>query len=152
MLTEQMLPWQLASVIEGTRNLPLKFGQNLVTNCWDIPDMDKCRQDKWCLDKCPFDSWNLFQMFPGTYLWGFIKIGSVTAEIFLIWTNVTWTNVAWTNIAWTNVTVTVGICSRCSQEPTFKVSSKSGQLELRYSWYGHHDSWNLFQMFPGTYL
>ena len=32
--------------IEGTRNLPLKFGQNLVTNCLDIPDMDKCRQDK----------------------------------------------------------------------------------------------------------
>ena len=26
-----------------------------------------------------------------------------------------------TNIAWTNVTVTVGICARCSREPTFKV-------------------------------
>ena len=52
---------------------------------------------------------------------------SVTAEIFLICTNVTRTNVAWTNIAPTNVTVTVGICSRCSQEPTCKVSSKSGQ-------------------------
>ena len=52
----------------------------------------------------------------------FIKIGSVTAEIFLIWTNV-----ARTNVTWTNVTLTVGICSKCSQEPTFKVSSKSGQ-------------------------
>ena len=79
---------------------------------------------------------------------------SVTAEIILICTNGTRTNVAWTNVnvsdgifkvsfksgpeilliwtnvartndAWTNVTITVGICSRCSQEPTFKVSSKS---------------------------
>ena len=50
------------------------------------------------------------------------KIGSVTAKIFLIWTNV-----SRTNVAWTNVTVTVGICSRWSQEPTFKVWSKSGQ-------------------------
>ena len=33
------------------------------------------------------------------------KIGSVTAEIFLIWTNI-----AGTNIAWINVTMTVGIC------------------------------------------
>ena len=32
-----------------------------------------------------------------------MKIGSVRAEIFLIWTNV-----AKTNVAWTNVTVTVG--------------------------------------------
>ena len=37
-----------------------------------------------------------------------VKIGSVTAEIFLIWTNV-----ARTNVASTNVTMTVGICSRC---------------------------------------
>ena len=47
-----------------------------------------------------------------------VKIRSVIAEIFLIWTNV-----ARTNVAWTNVTVTVGICSRCSQRPTFKVWS-----------------------------
>ena len=81
---------------------------------------------------------------------------SVTAEIFLICSNVTRTNVAWTNVnitvgifkvssksgteifliwtsvartnvMWTNVTLTVGICSKCSQEPNFKVSSKSGQ-------------------------
>ena len=37
------------------------------------------------------------------------KISLVTAEMFLIWTNV----------AWTNVTVKVGICERWSQEPTF---------------------------------
>ena len=39
--------------------LPLKFGQNLVTNSCDIPDMDKCHQDKCCLNKCHRDSWNL---------------------------------------------------------------------------------------------
>ena len=36
-----------------------------------------------------------------------------TAEIFLIWTNVTWANVAWTT-----GTVTVRICSRYSREAT----------------------------------
>ena len=59
---------------------------------------------------------------PETYLWGLVRVESVTAEIFL-----TWTNVTGTNVAWTNVPVTVEICSRCSQELTFKVSSKSGQ-------------------------
>ena len=52
-----------------------------------------------------------------------MKIGSVTAEIFLMWTNV-----ARTNVARTNVTVTVGICPRGSQEPTFKVWSKFGPV------------------------
>ena len=33
-----------------------------------------------------------------------VKIGSITAEIFLIWTNV-----ARTNVTWTNVTITDGI-------------------------------------------
>ena len=51
-----------------------------------------------------------------------VKIGSGRAEIFMIWTNV-----ARTNAIWTNVTVTVGICEIWSQEPTFKVWSKSGQ-------------------------
>ena len=30
MLTEQMLTWQLAYVIEDTRTLPLKFGQRFL--------------------------------------------------------------------------------------------------------------------------
>ena len=30
-------------------------------------------------------------------------------------------------VAWTNVNLIVGICSRCSQEATFKVLSKLGQ-------------------------
>ena len=51
-----------------------------------------------------------------------VRIGSVRGEIFL-----KRTNVLGTNVAWTNVTVTFGICSRESQEPTFKVWSKSGQ-------------------------
>ena len=46
-----------------------------------------------------------------------VKMGSITAEILLICTNV----------ARTYVNMTVGICSRCFQEPIFKVSSKSGQ-------------------------
>ena len=75
------------------------FGQNWVSNSWDYADMDKC--------------WHLLKMVPGTYL--------LTAEIFLIWKIV-----ARTNVAWTYVPMTVGFCSRCSQEPTFKVSSKSG--------------------------
>ena len=42
----------------------------------------------------------------------FGQIGSVTAEIFLIWTNVAWTNITGTNVAWTNVTAIVEISSR----------------------------------------
>ena len=34
----------------------------------------------------------------GTYLYNLVKIGPVTAEILLIWTNVARTNVAWTNV------------------------------------------------------
>ena len=35
-----MLPWQLGSVKNGPRNLPLKFGSNPVSNSWDITDME----------------------------------------------------------------------------------------------------------------
>ena len=59
---------------------------------------------------------------PKNYL---VEVGSVTAKIFLIWINVTRTNVAWTN-----VTMTVGICLRCSQEPTFKVKNESVNAEV----------------------
>ena len=50
----------------------------------------------------------------------FVKIRSVTAETFLIWTNV-----ARTNVARINVTMTIGICKRWYQEHTIKVWSKS---------------------------
>ena len=56
------------------------------------------------------------------YYQNLVKIGSLTAEIFLIWKNV-----ARTNVAQTNVTLTVGICYKCSQEPTFNILSKLGQ-------------------------
>ena len=46
----QMSLWQLASVEDGPRNLPLKFRQNRISNKWDIPNMDKCRQDKYFMD------------------------------------------------------------------------------------------------------
>ena len=103
LLPGQMSPWQLSSVKDCPRNLLLKFGQNQVSNSWDIPDMDKCCQDKCCkdkccLDKCYCDSWNQFKIVPRTYVLSYVKIGSVTAEIFLIWTNVARTNVAWSNV------------------------------------------------------
>ena len=45
MLPGQMLPgqmslWKLASVKDGPRNLALKFGQNWVSNSWDISDIE----------------------------------------------------------------------------------------------------------------
>ena len=116
----QMSLWQLVSVKDGPRNLPLKFGQNRVaaaeifliwtnvvgtnvvwtnvivtvgiwlrwsqksnlkfgqngvSSSWDIPDMDKCRCDKCCLDKYYCDSWNLFKIVSRTYLQSLVKIG-----------------------------------------------------------------------------
>ena len=35
-----MSPWQLESAQDGPRNLPLKFGQNRVSNSWDIADIE----------------------------------------------------------------------------------------------------------------
>ena len=64
----QMSLWLLVYVQDRPRNLPLKFGQNWVSNSWDIPNVDKCRQDKCCLDKCHCDSWHLLKMVQGTYL------------------------------------------------------------------------------------
>ena len=61
----QMLLWQLASVKVGPRILFLKFGQIQVSNSWDI--MDKCRQYKYYLDKCRYDSWNQLKMVPEIY-------------------------------------------------------------------------------------
>ena len=45
----------------------------------------------------------MFKRVPGTYLQSLVKIGSATAEILLIWTNVARTNVAWTNVTVTSV-------------------------------------------------
>ena len=36
MMSGQISPWQLASSKEGPSNLPVKFGQNWVSNSWDI--------------------------------------------------------------------------------------------------------------------
>ena len=120
------LPWPCLDVASegwhGPRSLLLKFGQNRISNYWDIPNMDKCHQDKCCLDKCRYGSWNRFNMVLGNCHLNLVEIVSVTAEIFLIWTNV-----ARTNDAWTNVPVTVGTCSIRSQEPMIKVLSKSVQ-------------------------
>ena len=47
----------VASFKHGPKILSLKFGQNRINNSWAIPYVDKCRQDKYCLDKCQIDSW-----------------------------------------------------------------------------------------------
>ena len=46
----------------------LKFGQNWLSNSWDIPDMDKCCQDKCWLDNYPHNGWHLLKKVPETYL------------------------------------------------------------------------------------
>ena len=141
---------------------PKKLRPNLVSNSWDIPDLDK----SYC------DSWHLLKMVPGTYFWSLVKFRSATAE----------TNVARTNNTWINVTMTVWISSRWSNEFTFKVRSKSGQyqsvkdgprnqllkfgqIQVSNSWditdmdkcrqdkcgldKCRHVSWNQFKMVPG---
>ena len=156
----------------GQKNLvPTNFGprklwhpkigsvQNWISNSCDIPDMDKCCLGKCCMDKYYSDSWNLFKIVPRTYFSSLVKIGSVTAEIFLIWTNV-----ARTNFALTNITVTVGLCERWSKEPTFKVWSKSvsNNWDIPYMDKCRQDKccldkcpsdrWHLLKMVQGTYL
>ena len=58
------------------------------------------------------------------------KIGLVTAEKFLIWTNVARTNVPWKNVTFMGG-IRYGLWNLC----TFEVWSKSGQLQLTYSWW-----------------
>ena len=78
--------------------------------------MDKCHQEKCCLDKClqqlayVTDGPRSLPLLP-------LKFGQnrpVTAEIFMIWTNVVRTNIARTNVAWTNVIMT----ELAQEEPT----------------------------------
>ena len=158
-LPGQMSTWQLESVQDGPWNLLSKFGQNQVSNSWDITDMDKCRQSKCCLDKCRHDNWNKFKMVPGIYFWSLVKIWSVTAEIFL-----TWTNVPMTNVAWTNVPVTF----KSVQDGPRNLTLKFCQNQVSNSWdipdmdkccqskccldKCRHDSWNKFKMVPGIYF
>ena len=87
--------------------------------------MEKRCQDKNCLYKCHRDIWNLLKMVPGTFLQSLVKIVSVSAEIFLIWTNV-----ARTNVAWTNVPVIV----KSVQDGPRKLSIKFGQNRFSNSW------------------
>ena len=80
MLPGQISPWQLASVKDGARNLPLKFGKNRVSNSWDITYMDKCRHDKCCIDKChqicsrwskepTYKVWSISDQYQMRYTW-----------------------------------------------------------------------------------
>ena len=74
MLLEQMSLWQLEYVQIGPMNLPSKFDLNKTEvesvqlgNSY-VADMDKCPQDKCCLDKFHGDSCNLLYMFPGPFV------------------------------------------------------------------------------------
>ena len=40
MLPGQMSLWQLESVLDVPRNLPVKFHQNRVSNSWDIANIE----------------------------------------------------------------------------------------------------------------
>ena len=46
----QMSSWQLESAQEGPRNLPFKYGQNRVSNSWDIGDIEFV----WVVDQSHF--------------------------------------------------------------------------------------------------
>ena len=50
------------------------------------------------MDECRGDNCNLLFMFQGPSIQSLIKIGPVTVEILLIWTNVPKTNVTWSKI------------------------------------------------------
>ena len=87
MSSGQMLPgqmslwlWHMAFVKDGSRNLPLKFGQNRFSNSRNIADIDKCCKVKFCLDKCHHDSWFLLKMVVERLFWSLVKIGWVTAN------------------------------------------------------------------------
>ena len=80
-----------------------------VSNSRDYDYIEKCPQDKCCVNKK--SPWQL----------AFVKEGPRNLPLKYDWNQVR-----------PYVTMTVGNCSRCSQEPTFKVWSNSDQQHL--SW------------------
>ena len=40
MLPDQMSPWRFITILDVPRNLPLEFGYNLVSDTWDIKDIE----------------------------------------------------------------------------------------------------------------
>ena len=54
-----------------------KFGKDWVSNSGYMAGMDKCHQDKFCLDRCHPDIWFLVKMGQETYLESLVKIGPV---------------------------------------------------------------------------
>ena len=55
MLPGQNISGLLGSVKDVPRKLPVKFGQNRISNSSDISNMNKCHQGKYGLDKCQSD-------------------------------------------------------------------------------------------------
>ena len=71
-----------------------------LTLFWSCPDLTSTlpRPGLSLALTLPWQLAYMLKIVPGTYFQSLVKIGSVTAEIFLIWTNVSRTNVAWTNV------------------------------------------------------
>ena len=49
------------------KNWSQKFGQNWVSNTWDIADIDIFSNDICWVEKCHCDSWPLLKMSQGSY-------------------------------------------------------------------------------------
>ena len=77
MLPGQMSLWGLASVKNGLRNLPLKFGPNQATNSWDID----------------FFGWVAGGWVGGGWVAGEIGIKAISTSIDLNWVELSWVEV-----------------------------------------------------------
>ena len=53
------IAWTNVTVLDVPRNLPVKFHQYRVSNSWDIPDMDKCHEDKCYMTNGQMSPWQL---------------------------------------------------------------------------------------------
>ena len=63
--------YSLTSVTDGPKKLPVKSSENWANNHWDIADVDKCHQDKFFLDKCYPDIWQMYLL---RYCWYWVAV------------------------------------------------------------------------------
>ena len=108
--------------------LAKKFGQNQVSNSWNIAYIYKCRQDICCLGKYHCDSWHLWhllKMVQGNYLSSLVIIRSVTLDLALLVKTRSVTNIS--------------DMQKCHQD--------IGCLDNC-----HHDAWHLLKIVRGTYF
>ena len=85
MWTGQMSPWQLDFVLGVPRNLPLNVGQNQISNCRDIADIEFVVGGGWCKV--------IFVSNPTVELsWGWVGVLTIY-KVPSMWWKVTMTNV-----------------------------------------------------------